>query len=864
MIPLETPLSALPHAQRFAPKLKKLHIATVGDLLRYFPVRYEDFSTIRPIADLEPGEMVTVQGTVEEAKSRHSWQRRMTIVEAIVADESGAIRATWFNQPYLRDLFRPGRLVNLSGKVSLSEKGELYLAHPTHEFIDSAHAAMTKHTGRLVPVYGETKGLTSKGIRFLVEPLLSRVTAEEWLPEAARTLRDFPELSEAYHAIHFPSSLEEAERARQRFAFEELFLLQLTNLKEKLALAKTKALSLQTDIEWLKTILAGLPFTLTESQKKALWEIIKDIAAPHPMNRLLQGDVGSGKTVVAALASVITTRNGAQAALMAPTELLARQHFETIAKLFRKIPAKDQPIVGLLTAGGAEVLYEIDLASKVSRNELLQKIKRGEAGIVIGTHALIQKGVVFKNLGLVIVDEQHRFGVRQRARLLTQNNADDTQINADDDFLYPDLTYKIRGAFFAVWNTLGSGLKESIYENALRLEFKNQGIAFEEQKTVAVAYRGERVGVYRPDFIIDGKVLVEIKAIPFLGKIEERQIWTYLKGSKYKLGLLANFSSKELQIKRVVLDTARNLRKSAPGVPHFLSMSATPIPRTLMLTIFGDLDVSLIQQLPAGRKKIVTKVVPPAERAKAYAFIREQVKEGRQVFVVCPRIAEAQIDADEARISADRIGVDQRAYQRQSAMLDAKSVTEEYEKLSKTVFPDLRIAMLHGKMKSAEKEKIMADFQSGKSDVLVSTSVVEVGVDVPNAAIMMIESSDRFGLAQLYQFRGRVGRGAHQSYCFLMTESDAKNANARLKAIVEAKNGFELAEYDLKLRGPGQFLGESQTGLPDVAMQSLQNPELVKDSREAAVVVLAKDPLLLKQPLLKKKLAEAAVRIHGE
>src|SRR3989344_1014521 len=240
MIPLETPLSALPHAQRFAPKLKKLHIATVGDLLRYFPVRYEDFSTIRPIADLEPGEMVTVQGTVEEAKSRHSWQRRMTIVEAIVADESGAIRATWFNQPYLRDLFRPGRLVNLSGKVSLSEKGELYLAHPTHEFIDSAHAAMTKHTGRLVPVYGETKGLTSKGIRFLVEPLLSRVTAEEWLPEAARTLRDFPELSEAYHAIHFPSSLEEAERARQRFAFEELFLLQLTNLKEKLALAKTK------------------------------------------------------------------------------------------------------------------------------------------------------------------------------------------------------------------------------------------------------------------------------------------------------------------------------------------------------------------------------------------------------------------------------------------------------------------------------------------------------------------------------------------------------------------------------------------------------------------------------------------------
>jgi ATP-dependent DNA helicase RecG len=714
-LPLETPLAALPGTQRFLPKLKKLGLETVRDLLYYFPHRYEDYSEVRRVDDLVPGEQVTIQGVVEEVDGRQIFRRNMTIVDAVIVDDAGsAIRATWFNQPYLKETFRPGRRVSLSGKVSLSEKGEVYLSHPTYEFISSASseqgAPETKHTGRLVPIYGETKGLTSKGIRFLMEPILHETTAAEWLPQPLLETYAFPEIQEALRSIHFPERLEDAEAARKRFAFEELFLLQLATLKEKLALAQTKAERIPTNIDWLKDVLTKLPFELTQSQKQSLWEIIKDLDAAHPMNRLLQGDVGSGKTAVAALAALITSTAGSQAAFMAPTEILARQHFETVKKLFKSIPAKDQPVVGLLAAGEAKIFYENDLESTIKRADFLKKLEKGELQIAIGTHALIQKGVKFKKLGLAIVDEQHRFGVRQRAELL-------------------------------------------------------------KRKTV----------------------------------------------------------------------------------PHYLSMSATPIPRTLMLTVFGDLDVSLITELPSGRKKIVTEIVPPAERQKTYDFIREKIKEGRQAFVICPRI---EIPDEEDKAKA----LDFRAL----AMLEVKSVKEEYEKLAKNVFPEFKIAMLHGKMKTEEKEAIMREFKEGKTHILISTSVVEVGVDVPNAAMMMIESSDRFGLAQLYQFRGRVGRGEHQSYCFLMTESDAKAENERLKALVAAKNGFELAEYDLKLRGPGEFLGESQTGLPDIAMESLRNPKLVEESRSAAKAILETDPTLKKFPKLAEKAEGFKKKIHLE
>ncbi len=714
MLALDTPLSALPHTQRFLSKLKKLHLETVRDLVYYFPVRYEDYSAVRTIDDLAPGEQVTVQGIIEEVEARRAWRRGTAIVDAVIVDESGAaIRATWFNQPYLKETLRPGRHVSLSGKVSLSERGEVYLSHPTYEFIPStssgqAHAVQTKHTARLVPIYGETQGLTSKGIRFLIEPLIGRVEATEWLPEPLLEKHAFAEMGDALRAIHFPDSLEEAEAARRRFSFEELFLLQLATLKQKMALARANAPGIKTDIEWLKEALGRLPFELTQSQKKSLWEIIQDMENTHPMNRLLQGDVGSGKTAVAALAALLAARAGFQSAFMAPTEILARQHFETIKKLFARLSEDEVPAVGMLAAGGAKAFYSPELEGDLKRPEFLEKLERGEIAIAIGTHALIQKGISFKKLGLAIVDEQHRFGVRQRAALLARKT-----------------------------------------------------------------------------------------------------------------------------------------------VPHYLSMSATPIPRTLMLSVFGDLDVSLITELPSGRKKIITKIAPPSERQATYGFAREKVREGRQVFVICPRI---ELPDEKEK------PLDPRAL----AMLEVRSVKEEYEKLAKKVFPDLKVAMLHGKMKPAEKEKVMADFKAGRADILVSTSVVEVGVDVPNASIMIIEDSDRFGLAQLYQFRGRVGRGEHQSYCFLMTASDKKTENERLKALVAAKNGFELAEHDLRLRGPGEFLGESQTGLPDIAMESLRNPVLVEESRMAAKELLAADPALKKYPLLASRVEGFAKKIHLE
>ena len=443
---------------------------------------------------------------------------------------------------------------------------------------------------------------------------------------------------------------------------------------------------------------------------------------PHPMNRLLQGDVGSGKTVVAAISALITAENDCQSAFMAPTEILARQHFETMKKLFDRISMQSDtaPTLGLLTAGNAVVFYGPELEQRIPKAEFAKKVAAGEITIVFGTHALIQKTVHFAKLGLVIIDEQHRFGVRQRAELVAERS---------------------------------------------------------------------------PDAM----------------------------------------------------------------VPHFLSMSATPIPRTLMLSIFGDLDLSLITELPAGRKTITTSIVPPLKRSSTYDFIRSEVKNGRQVFVICPRIDAAdEDDKTKAATAADR------GDRRQMKLLELKSVKEEYEKLSTKIFPDLRVAMLHGQMKAREKEEIMKQFKAREFDIMVATSVVEVGVDVPNASIMMIEGAERFGLAQLYQFRGRVGRGEYQSYCFLMTDSASGAANARLKAILEAKNGFELAEKDLALRGPGQFFGQVQTGLPDVAMEALRDPELVRHSREAAAQVLTADASLKAFPLLRKRLAFFRQKIHQE
>jgi len=717
---------------KFVERLKKLEIGTVKDLLWHFPFRYEDFSQISKIADLKIGETATISGVISDIKLHRTWKRKMFIVEALISDDTGSIKAVWFNQRFLLSILKKGRLVNLAGKVVEAPKGGICLTHPVYEFINQdkngiSEGSALKHTARLIPIYPETKKITSKALRFLIKPILENLERiNDAVPFEILKQHNFPEINLALRQIHFPATLRQAQGAKKRFAFEDLFFLQLANLRQRLKLSKEKACAFQIDIDYVKDLISILPFELTKSQKVALWEILKDLNKSHPMNRLLQGDVGSGKTIVAAIAALMVSKpfdaaQGKQTAFMAPTEVLARQHYQTFKKFF---PNFDKG-VALLTSSESRVFYGDNLETEIKKNEFVKKLAAGEIKIIIGTHALIQKNIKFKDLALVVIDEQHRFGIKQRAELTDQS---------------PDI------------------------------------------------------------------------------------------------------------------------------LPHFLSMSATPIPRTLTLTIFGDLDLSIISELPKGRKEVITKIVAPANRDKAYAFIRGQVKKGRQIFVICPRIdADTQITrgsyiADEAQIR------DRSAFNmiRESSALDVKAVKEEYEKLSKKVFPDLRVGLLHGKMKAGEKRETMGKFSNGIIDILVSTSVVEVGVDVQNATIMMIEGAERFGLAQLYQFRGRVGRGEHQSFCFLFTDSSAKTTYKRLYSLLEAKNGFELAEKDLAIRGPGEFLGESQTGVPDLAMKAIQNPDLVKSSRESAVNLLRTDPELKNYPLLLLKIQEFEKQIHLE
>jgi ATP-dependent DNA helicase RecG len=699
---------------RFGAKLKRLELQTVRDLLFHFPARYEDFSQIYNIAELIPNQEATVQARVDEVDGRHTFRRNLYIVEALISDETGSIRAVWFNQPYVRNVLQPGRIFNFSGRVTQSKTGEIHFASPTYESAEAL--GETKHTARIVPVYPETKGLTSKGLRFMIKSVLDELKPlPDPLPSAILAKNGLPGLMTALRDIHFPGTLDEALLAKRRFTFEDLFYLQLYNLGQKIALSKERAPEIKVDLPFVKDLLGHLPFELTPSQKQALWEILKDMEAVRPMNRLLQGDVGSGKTVIAAIAALSAAHQGYQAVLMAPTEILARQHYLTLRKFFPEWEGG----VALVTASDRRLFYGHGLESPVAKEKAVAEIGSGRVKIAIGTQSLIQKGITLSDPALVIVDEQHRFGVKQRALLVRQT------------------------------------------------------------------------------------------------------------GDKKQ------------------------------EIPHFLSMSATPIPRTLSLTLFGDLDISLIAEMPKNRKPILTRAVPPADRAKTYAFMKSEIRKGRQAFVVCPRITAPE--GSEPRPTASWAGTDMDLQK-----LELKSVKEEYRKLATKIFPDLKIAMLHGQLKAAEKEATMRDFAEGRTDVLVTTAVIEVGVDVPNATIMMIEGADRFGLAQLYQFRGRVGRSEHQSYCFLMSDAPSKTVNARIKAIVEAKNGFELAERDLKMRGPGEFLGNAQTGMPDLAMKAIQNPMTVKNTREAAMEIIKNDPNLKQHPLLAERVAELQRQIHRE
>ncbi len=878
---LATPLSDIKGiGPRFTEKLAKLNIVTVKDILYHLPFRYQDFSQIKNIADVEEGEVATVYGLIEKISVSKTFRRHLLVITITITDETGKIQATWFNQRYLLNTFKEGMGVNLAGKVSHNGK-KLYLSNPEFEIISHEHYA-PKHTARIVPIYPETKGITSKGIRFVLDKVMDYAAdIEEFLPANIIESHNFPLIADAFRMIHYPETLAEAAHARDRFAFQDLFLLQLINAREKDQFAHQPASACTYTPQQIKEYFSCLPFDLTLAQKKALYEILEDLAKNHATNRLLQGDVGSGKTIVAAIAGLVVASHKKQAVFMAPTEVLALQHYRTFKQFFKNFSDG----VALLTASHTAIFFGDGLESDIQKKELAEYIAAGKVHIIIGTHAVIQKSIAFKDVGLVVIDEQHRFGVHQRALLSERGQSQtETQTDAENNkLLYEDITYTIREAAFAVRKNLGLGHKELLYQKALEEEFKNKNISFQKEKAIDVIYGTKKIGIYRPDFIVENKIIVELKALPYVGKTEERQIWTYLKGSPYKLALLINFSNTTAEIKRIVYDTARqqmsaSSQRTSALSPHFLSMSATPIPRTLALTVFGDLELSLINELPKDRKPIVTKIVPPAQRPDAYAFIRQHVQEGRQIYVVCPRIepSDAQTDADSTPTYADSGLRGSASYpsgalrgggssQRKSALwLDAKNVETEYDKLSKKIFPDLRVGMLHGQLKAQEKNAIMKKFKDGDIDILVSTSVIEVGVDVPNATIMMIEGAEKFGLAQLYQFRGRVGRGEHQSYCFLLTDSRAATTQARLKALITAKNGFELAEKDLKFRGPGQFLGSEQTGLPDLAMQAMQNPLFVQSARDEAFKLIATNPTLSEYPYLAAYVKLFRERIHLE
>jgi len=698
---LSTPIEKIPRiGPEYRKRLTKMGIRTVGELLFHLPHRYEDFSKTKEISSLKAGENATIRGRVRAVEKGRTSRKNISYTQVIIEDSSSPISAIWFNQPYLARSIKKGESLIVSGKTSYGNQG-LQFINPSFEKEEKKERI---HTGKLVSVYPETEGLSSKWLRFIIREVVKEIDSliKETLPKEIIEENDLLPLKNALEQIHFPSSKKIAKKARERLSFERIFFLQLSFLKKRMELSKEKAIPIETDIDLIKRFLSTLPFSLTNAQKKASWQILKDLERSRPMNRLLEGDVGSGKTIVAALAALLSIKKGYQVAFMAPTEILAEQHFKEISKLFRDFQVE----IGFLT-GKKDKFRSKKLKNEfieISRKKLMEKVEKGEMDILIGTHALIQDKVKFEKLALVIVDEQHRFGVEQRAKLC-----------------------------------------------------KEKGV-----------------------------------------------------------------------------------------IPHLLSMTATPIPRTLALTLYGDLDISIIDELPKGRKKIETKVIKEKERKETYAFVKEEIKKGRQAFVICPRIETPEED------------------KKDSVWADLKAVTKEKERLEKEIFPEFKIEMIHGKMTPTEKGKIMEDFKLGKTDILVSTSVLEVGIDVPNVSVVIIEGAEMFGLAQLHQIRGRVGRGEHQSYCFLFTDSKSQKTRNRLKALTTSENGFELSEKDLELRGPGDLSGKRQWGIADFTMEALKDIRLVEKTRNTAKDILRKDPSLKDYPLVKKKLGSVENKFHLE
>ncbi|MGD8604074.1 MAG: ATP-dependent DNA helicase RecG, partial [Anaerolineales bacterium] len=629
---LEAPLTSLPGiGPKSAKTLAKLDLHTLGDLLWHLPRRYDDYSQLKSINRLWYGEDVTIIAAVDEVHTRNARGGKMKLVEAVVSDGTGSLKITWFNQPWVADKLKEGIPIVLSGKIE-QYLGRLTMNNPEWEQLSRNQL----HTNRIVPVYPLTSGVSAKWLRKRIHTVVNRLAPRvlDPLPQSVRSSANLMGLSEALMQVHFPDGWDEVKRAQHRLAFDEMFMLQLGLQRQKHAweIQTTEPMPLKDD--WLDRFLGALPYQLTAAQQSALEDIRRDLESTTPMNRLLQGDVGSGKTVVAAAAIGIAHQAGAQSALLAPTSILAEQHYQTVQQLLTEELGFTADTIGLLT--GATPASE--------REILLDKLNNGQLALLVGTHALIEDPVVFRRLGLAIIDEQHRFGVEQRA--------------------------------------------------SLRAKGDN---------------------------------------------------------------------------------------------PNLLVMTATPIPRSLSLTIYGDLDLTIIDEMPPGRQDVKTRVLQPTERVRAHTFIISQLEKGHQAFIIYPLVEGSE-------------------------KVQAKAAVDEYTELQEGIFANWKVGLLHGRMKSSEKEETMESFRQGDLDVLVSTSVVEVGVDIPNATMMLIEGANRFGLAQLHQFRGRVGRGAAQSYCLLIPDQPDDADNERLKAMEQTSDGFKLAEIDLEQRGPGDFFGTRQSG----------------------------------------------------
>jgi len=727
--------------------LKKLGISNVNDLLYHFPVRYGDTAEARSIGSLAHGDTAVIFGKMTDPKASKGFKSRMTMATARIEDESGGINCVWFNQPYIAKMFTEGMLVRIEGKVSQkkSKEGEapgaLYFSNPKIESVEKLPTGVGdslfgdgNEAHSLYPVYPESRGISSSWIYHALQKIFKSGLLDELadpIPADILAKYNLPGMRTALIWIHAPLKHEDALSARKRFSFEEIFMIQLSRQRDRAEYRAHPSFLIETTDDHVSEFVKRFPFQATEAQTRAIEAVISDMRREYPMSRLLEGDVGSGKTAVAAATAYAVIAARMQVAYMCPTEILAGQHFESFIRFFSYMPIQ----IGLITSSGCKK-FPSKVNPKgwtdISRAQLLKWVADGSIAVLIGTHALIQKTVMFKNLAYAIIDEQHRFGMAQRAKLIRKGD--------------------------------GLGVK------------------------------GE-------------------------GQIQRRQA-----------------SSKPM--------TQNPSPKTLHPAPHLLSMTATPIPRTLALTMYGDLDLTVLDQSPAGRKPIVTELVIPSKREETYEKIRQELKAGRQLYVICPRIDEPDPDKEAAII--------------------AKSVKEEAKRLKASVFPEYEVAILHGKMTPDQKDQAMADFKSGKTHILCATSVVEVGVNVPNATVIIIEGAERFGLAQLHQLRGRVMRSSDQAYCYAFTETTSAKSIDRLKALQTAKNGFELAELDLSQRGAGELSGGRQWGVSDVAMEALKNLKMVEAARQEAARLITEDMHLLKHPTLRKDLEMRAKHMHFE